>query len=334
MSLFTPACRTIKLLFATMLSFAALANNQGLYQTQTIILKEGWNAVFLEVQPDAIALEQRFNNAPIQEITTFYDTRTSAQFINSPNEPTWNIARWRNWFTSENEQSVLTDLFVLNANRAYLVKSSADYEWKITGQVVLAQTSWNSDGYHLTGFTVAPTSAPTFAEYFGGSPAHQLYDIHKMVNGEWQKVTQPSSETIQSGAAYWVYTKGASTFSGPLNVTLTSFSNTMDFKSRGRRFDADVRNINGSQVSFSISHEVSSGSEKVPLVNRRVSNGDVSNLTDLTQIENLTLQSEEYRRLRFTVDRTQMDIAEQRASYLLITGAGMRIFIPVLASRP
>lgn len=101
--------------------------------------------------------------------------------------------------------------------------------------------AWHPNTCTLTGLPVDSALAPTFAQFFSGSEAHQRLRIFRLQNGVWKLVRDPASERPQSGEAYWIQTDGASDYQGPLRVKLPA-SGELDFDVHGGGYSLQFRN--------------------------------------------------------------------------------------------
>lgn len=198
---------------------------------QTIELRPGWNAIHVELQPDNDAIEQVFAGLPVASVWRWLPDERPVAFIQDPDEDLLTIDGWYGYFPSHRPESILTNLFTVNANQAYLVRLLGDQprELTIEGRPVLRDQSWRPDDFQFTGFHVEAGNEPTFANWFAGSEAHESGPIFRLDgDGEWVEVAQPALETIRSGEAYWVYTDGRSSYQGPMPLSL-EFGNRIDF---------------------------------------------------------------------------------------------------------
>lgn len=205
---------------AVALLAALPAAASGLYQ-QTLVLKPGWNAVYLEVQPEPQDIESAFAGIPLASVWAWIPEAAGADFIDDPDEGLLKLQGWQGYFPRPRPEAFLSNLFMLQANRAYLVRLNGvePVTWRIQGRPVLRRTTWVTDSFNLVGFAVDPQHPPTFGAYFEGSEAHAGQPIYRLgEGGVWTLVEHPYSETVNSGEACWVYTRGASTYQGPLAV--------------------------------------------------------------------------------------------------------------------
>jgi len=219
------------LLTVLLFSSATLALAQNTQQ-QTFELRPGWNAIHLEVEPDDRAIDAVFSAAncssspaepPVASVWT-YDARFGrVGTIPDPAQGLLNATGWFGWFPDSRPESVLSNLFALQIHRAYLVKldGTVAVTCNVTGVPRYTRQTWTPDSFNLVGFPVEPPPrSATFDTWFAPSPAHDGQAIFRLdPSGQWQSV-QPAFETINPGEAYWVYTRGGSSYQGPLEIEL------------------------------------------------------------------------------------------------------------------
>jgi hypothetical protein len=205
--------------------------------TQEVSLVTGWNAVWLEVEPQdaaGIALPP----------TTVFDTATNTAItvIASPkpltglaeffgDDPgtesgTFNQDGWEQWLKVDPAGD--SDLMMITGNRGYLIKSTANLTIEITGKTRFFRPTWTPDRYNLVGFGIEGTIP--FDKFFtpsaGKHPLNRIYGLAP--NGDWSLVTPGSP--IQDGVAYWIFSSGPSDYMGPVAVSFDlAASGTLNF---------------------------------------------------------------------------------------------------------
>lgn len=189
-------------------------------RTQTIDLKQGWNAVFLEVEPSDPSPQAVFANTPVDVAAQFTRPVRLTRFTTDPGDILANNEGWAIWYGSERPESFLSNLHALHGHNAFLLHSQSDHQLKVTGQVYLKRLNWKSDSFNLVGFPINPAVAPTFGEYFQGVDAHSGQPVYRLLDGQWRRVTNPAATPMRRGEAYWVYSKGGSDYQGPAEVRL------------------------------------------------------------------------------------------------------------------
>ncbi len=317
------------LLFALVVSATASAE-----YTQTLTLNPGWNAVHLEVVPEINDIDVVFDGLPIGSVWRFLSIDGVTGLPANPSDGLSSLEGWRVYFPASSEASALTDLNTVRANSAYLINlsGSSPVTVTLTGTPQFQRKRWAPDAFTLTGFAVGP-APPTFATYFAPSRAHAGQPIYTLgSDGAWRLVE--ASEPIRSGAAYWVFTRGPSTFDGPLEIRLDPGFFDLDFAAAIP--DAGVTIINRSSSPQQIALSRAAGGLDVPLVYEDVSDPEaaVDPWVDLDSAFPLLLAAGEGTRLTVAPRRAdlQFNRAEQVLEFTSLDGA--RVLIPVAAELP
>lgn len=223
--------RSFFLLFTVLLLFSAgvrlhgqTSNDVGPYRTQTIKLTAGWNAVYLEVEPFDSSPAALFVDTPIEIVASYFRPISPMEFIESPSELISIRENWSVWYAPERDDTLLSNLYALQAHQSYLLYTEEDYSWTFEGAPIHGSTRWHPNAYSLVGFQIDAPAAPTMANFFAGSDAQSTLKLYRLVDGRWSLVTDPASTLLESGVAYWAYSEGATDFSGPLEVSLATNS--------------------------------------------------------------------------------------------------------------
>lgn len=236
--------------------------------TQTFVLQPGWNSVFLEVRPEPNDSETVFGGLPLASAWTWNAAGPKVEFIDDPTEQLAPSPQWLGYFPRPRPESILTNLFAVQANRAYLLKVDGNQPviWTVTGTPEVQDYRWAPDSFNLVGFPVDPQQQPTFGQFLAPSPAHVGQPIYRLVGGQWQEIGSPFGTAIHSGEAYWVYCKGPSSYSGPIAIDL-ELGKQVDFAAGGERSRVRIRNLSTAPASISM-HQMSS-SAPIPLAVRQ-----------------------------------------------------------------
>jgi hypothetical protein len=192
---------------------------------QTFVLQPGWNSIYLEVRPEPNDTETVFGGLPLASAWAWNPQYAKPDFIEDPTEELIQVPGWLGYFPRPRPESVLTNLFAVQPNRAYLLKIDGDapVTWTVRGKPEIRDPKWVPDSFNLVGFPVDPAIPPTFATFLAPSAAHAGQTVFRLVGGAWQQVN-PAAPSIRSGEAYWVYCKGPSDYSGPIHVSLDTGS--------------------------------------------------------------------------------------------------------------
>ena len=216
----------LPLCFLFLLSVPEPISAQGGVRTQSIELRPGWNAIFVEVDPDLPDMDAVFGGIPVGSVWGWFPPVGQIDFLDDPAQGLLNLEGWRGWFPRPRPESVLSNVFAIEANRAYLVElgGNTPVNLNITGRPLNLDLDWVPDSFNLVGFQVDPAAPPTFGSFLAPSSAHAGQPIYRLdPTGEWQQLPSPFSAQIRSGEAYWIYTQGNSAFQGPLEVVTGAY---------------------------------------------------------------------------------------------------------------
>ncbi len=255
---------------------AGEANAQSVPEiTQTIQLRAGWNAVYLEAQPEPRDPARVFEGIPITSVWRYAQNVAAAEFISNPEDGLLEQSNWLAYFPEDSEKSLLTTLDEIQVNRPYLVNlgGGQEEELVVTGRPAVTPLRWGSDAFTLTGFPVDPSGPATFAQFFEGSDGHAdavrdglIYGLSG--RGTWEPIAPGGDQPIQPGAAYWVSTRGGSQHQGPIEVTPQA-GDGLDFKTALVEQSIRVRKRSGGpDVDFGL--QAVGGSPLVPLSYRTI----------------------------------------------------------------
>jgi hypothetical protein len=163
------------------------------WTTQNIQLHGGWNAVFLEVQPEPASCDAAFAGLPVESAWAFNRQHQPVQFIQDPANLAPGNPDWLTWLPTNSPAASVANLFALEGRRAYLIKlpnNAGTLGWNIKGRPVLKPIEWLQDSLNLVGFAIAPSGGPSFQNFFAASPAHAGQPIYRLnAQGQWIKVT-------------------------------------------------------------------------------------------------------------------------------------------------
>jgi len=319
------------------------------WKTQTVKLHSGWNAIFLEVQPEMSACEKMFSGLPVESVWAWNRKFRTIQFVQNTSDMLPEQPEWLTWFPKGHPKEFLNNMFLLNGGKAYLIKMKDDVgevELKIKGKVVVRKPEWYPDSFNLIGMNINADSPPTFAEYFSGSDAHKGQPVYKLnSDGEWVEVKNLANEKIEFGKAYWVKCKGASKYPGPINVSVLG-GTSVEFGKNLCVNEITVENLSSSEKTFSFKIK----SSELPPASEKTNAGDVPLLywkTDFQKQHFLweNLPSKITKKLapgkkwtvRLMVKRNDMKQMNEGALFQNIVeidnGAGAKISLPLTAEQ-
>jgi len=245
--------RKLTLILGVCLALAPHAKAQ--WATQTIQLHGGWNAVFLENEPEPSSCDAQFAGLPIESAWAFNRELAPVQFIQDPSNLAPGNPDWLTWLPTNSAAAATANLFALEGRRAYLLKlpnNVGTVPWTIKGHPTLKSIEWTKSSLNLVGFAVAPSGGPSFQNFFAGSPAHAGQPIFRLSpQGQWTKVTSPGSTYVNPGEAYWVGCSGPSSFSGPLAVN-TGFRSGLEYGGSQVELTLKIKNASGSPRTLTV----------------------------------------------------------------------------------
>jgi hypothetical protein len=92
------------------------------WTNQTVVLRPGWNAVFLELQPEPRECDVLFAGMPVESVWAWNRRFTPIQFIQDPSKLIPGQPDWLTYVPSSHPARATMNLFTLQGNRAYLIK--------------------------------------------------------------------------------------------------------------------------------------------------------------------------------------------------------------------
>ena len=306
--------------------------------TQTFTLKPGWNAVYLEVQPDPRDPATVFAGlGDLESVWTWLSRESTAEFIQDPSEGLYGQPGWHAYFKVDQTdfRSKLTNLYAVLGNQAYLFKMkdtapAGGLTWNITGAPSVRKIRWLADSFNMVGFHVDPGAPPTFAAFFAPSAAHAGQAVYRLNNasGRWEFVQNPAVANLKGGEAYWVYCEGSSTYQGPLRVDLP-MSDGLHYGASLTRQIITLTNLSSLSrtVTFALSGAV--------VLYYREYDPQQGYFTwrPLGQMPAIALQPESSQNVWLEVRREQMGVGLSEGLLEVTDDKGIRIRVPVSAER-
>lgn len=303
--------------------------------TQTVALRPGWNAIFLNVDPLDRDPAKVFDQLPVTRVAAFLPRRTPVEFIQDPGSKAWKQEGWNVWYAPGTEEAALSDLYSIVGGLGYLVQAREAATLTVRGYVIYPQIRWRADSFNFVGFQVDPLSPPTFAAWFSGSPAHRtnlrpvIYRLDE--TSHWRPVERLSAAQVQPGVAYWVFCQGGSDYQGPLG--LRGIQGKLDYGDVVQTLD--LRFVNQTSNPLKVVFRVESANN-LPVVEDRIllNLGErvVIPLEGPTELD--ALESGETRSLRLALDRAAMKGKTGSAVLVVSDDIGSLIRIPMTGKLP
>ena len=281
---------------------------------QTLDLVKGWNAVYLELQPDSPNPQDLFADQPIEVVAVWLPSKARVTSLTSLDAIASKSSEWYVWHPAEHPAAFLNSLFQIQARKALLIKASAATQLTIQGEPVFGRRKWLAPSFNLTGFDVDSAAPPTFARFFDGSRAHEDLKIFKMVANEWRQVSP--TDTIQRGRAYWVWTKEGSDFQGPLDVSVSLGGQETLILNGASTAQFEVHGNGSLPVSFSLE------ASTLGVLEYRTSQSDEWTTAAPQQLAVDTASA-------YGIRLRQANPEAPSATYLKLSGGGMLQWLPV-----
>ncbi len=236
-------------------------SSQAQWQTQSILIKPGWTAVFLHVDASYQTVDQLVGadlSNPIVELWLWRPAPSTLQFVTSPQSPTIGSSQWLNW--ARIGLGITSTFNTLVPNAAYLVHSVAatNYTWRVKGLTLAPSYSWTSSGLNLIDFPTVPASPPFFDSFLALAPALLSgAEIYQYPGGNLG-TTNPArlfayhTTPVLRGQAFWVRAGSQyNNYFGPFQVVFAG-SSGVNFGDTAGQFSLRLKNVTGSNVVVSV----------------------------------------------------------------------------------
>jgi hypothetical protein len=316
-------------------SGAALGQSQ---VSQTFTLRPGWNAVFLEVDPEPRDPATVFSGIQdLDSVWAWLSRESTTEFIQNPGEGLWGQPGWHVYFnsTADEFRSKLTNLYAIFGGWAYLIKikpNTPEQTWEVKGPPSVRKIRWLADSFNLVGFQLDPADTPTFEDFFAPSRAHAGQAVYRLNNGsgKWEFVQDPANAKIESGGAYWIYCEGSSSYQGPLKVVLP-MSAGLHFGAGLIRQTVTLSNL--SDVTRTVTVTPSPSSDVVLFYREWDAASGYFTWQDIGQMPPIALEPDRPRNVVIEIRREQMSPGLSESFLEFTDDKGIRIRVPVSAER-
>lgn len=273
-----PALSVIRLVSAGILVLLMGRSVLAQSMQQSFELKAGWNAVYVEVDPDPSNLDDLFAGTEVRSVWVRDDSvngKSGQACADGTDCVPSTETGWRVWFPPDTPQRVISSLRTLRGGRVVLIDSALAQTWSIRGKPDSAVTRWRA-GFDLNGFHVVDQAdqTPSFGSYLEASPAHEDTVVFRVdPDGSFSRVEDVDSTKIVPGQGYWVKTARNTIYDGPIRIDDQSLRGA-EFQPGTAEHFIEIENLSGSGQSVTLTDTVesnSSGSDtavspvKVPL---------------------------------------------------------------------
>lgn len=200
------------------------------WATQVLSLKPGWNAVFLEVQPEDNTCDAVFDGVPIKSVWKWNRKVQLQQFVKNPNELIPKDPDWLIYFPKTEARAFLNDLHAVFSGEPYLIElgGTADVDLTLYGRTGATPLSWLPNSFNLAGFYLDPTADVTIKSFLSYDGALADQKVFRVQQDGTSMAVDPATAKMKRGEAFWVYSDGASKYAGPFSAAIEG-GNELDF---------------------------------------------------------------------------------------------------------
>lgn len=213
--------------------------------------------MYLHVESTHVTLDSLIGtdlSNPIQEIWMWAPAPGTAQFVASPASPS-QPAHWASWVRSAPSSATLTRL---QANAAYLIRSSSDFTWNLKGKPIVPYIQWTISGQNFIGFpTKSGVDTPTFDSFL--TPAPELKLNAKIFRYQGGPITDNpvqvldlTANKVERGQAYWISNDAFNRYFGPFDVLFTG-ANGVRFGPKSAQSSFRLRNNSDQRITITMS---------------------------------------------------------------------------------
>lgn len=231
----------------------------GQWLEQSITLEAGWNAVFIEVDPQPANADELFSSQPFVSVWTRTPQalRQLGDDCEGPDDTDCmmsNDTQWRVWVPPGSSADVVVNLRVIRGGRVYFINATQATTLTLVGRPSSVQGKL-LPGANAVGFYASPTNPPTFENYL--APETTLSDSEIFAFGQDGVLTPVSrSSSITPSRGYWMTTEKSVDYDGPVQIDALSLRG-LDYGDAGTSRRIGVRNLAGAQTEIAVAVEPS-----------------------------------------------------------------------------
>ena len=336
--------------YLLLLSFMSLVSlsASAAHIRETMTLKNGWNAIYLESTPTNALCDAFFEGAPVKSVASYQSDAYSStrQLADDGTEIAQKPLSYRVWVPGDD---VASGMSALSGGHVYMIYATNAWSKTFVGVPSAPKQTWRATAgdagfMNLVGVSADTNASMTAKAYFGEGPFGTANGIAYQIKGT--KEFEPAFSkflnarvTMQGGKAYALTATKDAEWPGVIGV-----------QGDGLVFGADenfasvrIRNCGTTNHTFRFTMERSALDADTPLppqsLFRRLPRVDAISELDYTNVEEnvewtVSLASDAISEQVFKIDRSKLDNGITYGAILTIEDLGaskMRVRLPIVA---
>ena len=334
--------------YLSLLSFMSLVSlpAHAAHIEETMTLKNGWNAIYLESTPTNALCDAFFEDAPVKSVASYQSDAYSStrQLADDGTEIAQKPLSYHVWVAGDD---VASTLGALSGGHVYMIYATNAWSKTFVGVPSAPKQTWRATAgdagfMNLVGVSADTNASMTAKAYFGEGPFGTANGIAYQIKGT--KESEPTFSkflnarvTMQGGKAYALTATKDAEWPGVIGV-----------QGDGLVFGADenfasvrIRNCGTTNHTFRFTMERSALDADTPLppqsLFRRLPRVDAISELDYTNVEEnvewtVSLASDAISEQVFKIDRSKLDNGITYGAILTIEDLGaskMRVRLPI-----
>lgn len=330
--------------YFSLLSFMSLVSllAHAAHIEETMMLKNGWNAIYLESTPTNALCDAFFEGAPVERVASYQSDAYSStrQIADDGSTIDQKPLSYRVWVPGDETASTLT---ALRGGCVYLIYAKDVWTTTFLGVPAAPRQTWRATSgetgfMNLVGVSADTNASMTAKAYFGEGPFGTANGIAYQIKGT--KESEPTFSkflnarvTMQGGKAYALTATKDGDWPGVVGVQ----GDGVVFGTDANYASITVRNCGTTNHVFKFSISASADeTELVPPLSRRLPRVDAISSPGYTNATEeawtVELAPDGITEQVFSIDRAQMTAGTKYGAILMIEDLGasrMRVRLPI-----
>ena len=330
--------------YLSLLSFMSLVSlpAHAAHIEETMMLKNGWNAIYLESTPTNALCDAFFEGAPVERVASYQSDAYSStrQIADDGTTIDQKPLSYRVWVPGDETASTLT---ALRGGCVYLIYAKDVWTTTFLGVPAAPRQTWRATSgetgfMNLVGVSADTNASMTAKAYFGEGPFGTANGIAYQIKGT--KESEPTFSkflnarvTMQGGKAYALTATKDGDWPGVVGVQ----GDGVVFGADANYASITVRNCGTTNHVFKFSISASADeTELVPPLSRRLPRVDAISSPGYTNATEeawtVELAPDGITEQVFSIDRAQMTAGTKYGAILMIEDLGasrMRVRLPI-----